>query len=188
MKSTSNLYQFLQSWGRNRVSFQTKPDNRVLPFGAWSEPREPPIGCLPFFFLRDGRLCATTLGEKKANVKRNDDNKCTKQNGAAHDRFDVAQHANIFAQTSLPSWLFAHSFFGILNLVRAVGLCVLRHTPRCDILFVSPLSRCWSPANSRSGLCVLGPKEVSDHVHVNYTAALKDQARSYRQRSNSFCG
>src|ERR1700730_18338749 len=95
MKSTSSLYQFLQSWARNRVSFQTKPDNRVLPFDAWSGPREPPIGCLPFFFLRDGRLCATNLGEKKANVKRNHDNKCTKRS-TAHQYFRTDKSAVVF--------------------------------------------------------------------------------------------
>jgi hypothetical protein len=62
------------------------------------------------FFLRDGRLGANNLGEKKANVKRNDDNKCAKQNEATHDRFNVAQHTNIFARTSL-RWFLAHSFF-----------------------------------------------------------------------------
>src|SRR6202035_1418331 len=69
MKSTSTLCQFLQSWAHNRVSFQTKPNNPELLFDAWSGPLEPPIVCLPFS-LRDGRLCATNLGEKKANVKR----------------------------------------------------------------------------------------------------------------------
>src|ERR1700738_818971 len=100
MKSTSSLYQFLQSWARNRVSFQTKPDNRVLPFAAWSGPREPPIGCLPFFFLRDGRLCATNLGEKKANVKRNHDNKCTKQNDPNHRLFQCGTSTKMFCAIS----------------------------------------------------------------------------------------
>src|ERR1700730_16656464 len=70
MKLTSNLCQFLQSLARNRVSFQTKPDNRVLLFDAWSGPLEPPIGCL-HFFSPTTQASAINLGEKKANVKRN---------------------------------------------------------------------------------------------------------------------
>src|ERR1700722_6068583 len=70
MKSTSTPCQFLQSSARNRVSFQTKPNNPEPLFDAWSGPCKPPIACLRVSYCAPQALC-TNLGEKKANVKRN---------------------------------------------------------------------------------------------------------------------
>src|ERR1700676_2096397 len=130
-------------------------------------------------FTRRSRLCATNLGENKANVKRNAESN-------AQSRTTQPSTVSIWHGTQIFRAISLGVVFPLLfcKQQRPVSLpvCVLRHTPRCDILFVSPLSRCGSPARSTRGLCVLGPKELSDHVHFNYTAALKDQARSYRQR------
>src|SRR4030081_287386 len=100
MKSASSPCQFLQSWARNHVSSQRKPDNPTLLFDAWSGPLEPPIGCLRFF-SREGRLCAPNLGEKKANVKRNADNKCTKQNDPTHGLFQCGTHKDVLRNQPL---------------------------------------------------------------------------------------
>jgi hypothetical protein len=58
--------------------------------------------------------------------------------------------------------------------------CVQRHTPRCDILFMSPLLRCRIPACSRLRLRVVGLWNSRINVHVNYNTGVQDQARSHR--------
>src|ERR1700738_2347831 len=108
MKLTSSLCQFLQNWARNRALFQTKPDSRELLFDAWSGPRKPPIGCLRFS-LRDGRLCATNLGEKKANVKRKAQSNAQNRTRESQ-RFKVARRINVFAPAR-PGMIFCPASF-----------------------------------------------------------------------------
>src|SRR6202011_2577895 len=95
-KLISSPCQFLQSSARNRALFRTKPDNRELLFDAWSGPRKPPI-VARICFLRNCRLCATNLGEKKANVKRKAELNAQRRTTQSA-RFNLAQKTNVPAR------------------------------------------------------------------------------------------